>query len=307
MKSRPWWTTPTAFQLAVIAGLLAVLYLPVLRWLYHRWSTDGDWSHGFIIPLFSIYYLMTREEHMPRAVRDPSRYSRPVGAAILLLAFVLYGMSTMGALQIKFFQSISLILSIMGAVIMVCGWPMARWGWFAVAFLLFAVPLPVQAYQDLTMPLREIASTVSGVVLSLIPDMVAESHGTVVVYDYKGATGTLDIERACSGMRLLMTMTALGVAMAFFHERPMWQRLVMILACVPIAVFCNIIRVTTTGFFVVFGREDLARGMWHTLLGLGMLAIAFGLYGAISYVLNHLVVESDVDERKELVTGGLTG
>jgi exosortase/archaeosortase family protein len=97
-------------------------------------------------------------------------------------------------------------------------------------------------------------------------------------------------------MRLMMTMSALGVAMAFVNERPMWQRLVMILACIPIAVLCNIIRVTTTGFFVVFGREDLARGVWHTLLGLAMLAIAFSLYGAISYVLSHLFVEGEPDD-----------
>ena len=40
-------------------------------------------------------------------------------------------------------------------------------------------------------------------------------------------------------MRLLVTMSALGVAMAFLNERPLWQRLVIILACVPIAIFCR--------------------------------------------------------------------
>ena len=118
--------------------------------------------------------------------------------------------------------------------------------------------------------------------------------------------GTLDIERACSGMRLMMTMTALGVAMAFVNDRRLWQRFLMIVACVPIAILCNIIRVTTTGFMVVLGRKDLASGVPHMLLGLGMLAIAFGLYSALAYVLNHLFVESKSDEGHEAtVTGGL--
>jgi exosortase/archaeosortase family protein len=106
-------------------------------------------------------------------------------------------------------------------------------------------------------------------------------------------------------MRLLMTMTALGIAMAFFNERPMWQRLIMILTCVPIAVFCNIIRVTTTGFFVVFDREELAHGTSHTMLGLFMLVIAFSLYGAISYILNHLFVEAESEEHEPMVAGGM--
>jgi len=63
--------------------------------------------------------------------------------------------------------------------------------------------------------------------------------------------------------------------------------------------------VTTTGFFVVFGQEHLARGMWHTLLGLAMLLIAFSLYGGLSYVLNHLFVEGEADPSDDLVTGGV--
>jgi len=87
----------------------------------------------------------------------------------------------------------------------------------------------------------------------------------------------------------------------------LWQRLIMILACVPIAIFCNIIRVTATGFLVVFGREELARGFWHTMLGLLMLFVAFSLYGAISYVLNHLLEDHDGEssDRVEII-GGVT-
>jgi hypothetical protein len=69
-------------------------------------------------------------------------------------------------------------------------------------------------------------------------------------------------------------------------------------------VFCNIVRVTTTGLFVVFGRQDLARGTPHMLLGLGMLAVAFSLYGGLSYVLNHLFVEDTADDQSQFATAG---
>jgi exosortase/archaeosortase family protein len=80
------------------------------------------------------------------------------------------------------------------------------------------------------------------------------------------------------------------------------------MACVPIAIFCNIVRVTTTGFFLVLGHAEWARGFWHTMLGLGMLLIAFALYGGISYVLAHMVEDSGPQAGREadLVAAGDT-
>jgi hypothetical protein len=39
------------------------------------------------------------------------------------------------------------------------------------------------------------------------------------------------------------------------------------LSCVPIAVFCNYNRVTTTGVLHVQGHSELATGIAHTMLG----------------------------------------
>ncbi len=293
-------------QTLVLALLLGLHYWNVLVSLVNAWLTNGDWSHGFIIPLFSLYYLYMHRERMPLALPDRAWSSRLVGAGLLTAAFGLLLFSTLVVPQ-DYLKRVSLVMSLAGCLMMVCGWPLTRWSWFAVAFLFFALPLPQEPYVAMTMPLRYIAARVSALLLQTIPDMQAAAAGALVEYQYRGATGTLDIEHACSGIRLMMTMMALGVAMAFVSERPAWQRLAMILSCVPIAILCNIIRVTTTGFFVVFGRNDLATGHWHTMLGLSMLFIAFGLYGLVSYVLNNLVVDEDHEKKpvEPLAVGGI--
>jgi len=305
--ARRWWTTAMTIQAVILVMIVGVYYRHVIERLVMIWSRQGDWSHGFIIPLFSLYYLYLQRHRMPLGLKDPGVTSRLAGVGLLLVAFTVYMYCTV--VRIEYPKCIALIVTVMGIVLMTCGWPWTRWSWFAVAFLLFAMPLPERLYVQLTMPLRFIAAQVSATVLSLLPDMEAEARGTVVDYIYQGHMGSpIDIERACSGIRLLMTMMALGVAMAFVSERPLWHRLVMILCCVPIAVFCNIIRVTITGFMVVLGRDDLARGFWHTMLGLGMLFIAFSLYGGISYVLSHLMVEHEGEHETKTshaVTGGV--
>lgn len=285
-------------QAIILAAILGVHYRHVIDYLVYVWGDSGDWNHGFIIPLFSLYYLHSQRHRRPTGLNNHSPLSRTVGALVLTAGFVLYAASTLAKMEYP--KTLSLVMSVMGVVLMVCSWPMARWSWFAVAFLLFALPLPVRLYVQMTMPLQIIAAKVSAFLLSIsIPDLLAEPRGTLVEYIYDGKPGTLDIERACSGIRLMVTMMALGVAMAFVSERPVWQRLVMILSCVPIAIFCNIVRVTTTGFFIVLGHEEWARGFWHTMLGLGMLFIAFALYGAISYFLTHVVEEAEPGDQVE--------
>lgn len=298
-KSQSWWTAAATVQALLLAVVLLAHYWYVIKGMADIWANNGDWSHGYIIPLFSLYYLYMRRDRMPRGLNPHSGPAQAAGAAIIVVAFALYLFATFGH-PADYPKRLSLVASIMGVVLMTCGWPMARWSWFAVAFLIFAVPLPQHLYVQMTMPLRFIAAHVSSALLNLIPEMEAQPRGALVEYLYQARPGTLDIEQACSGIRLMMTMMALGVAMAFVSERPVWQRLTMILACVPIAIFCNIVRVTTTGFFVVLGKEELARGVWHTMLGLGMLFIAFGLYGALSYVLNNVFVDADPEEAQSV-------
>ncbi len=89
-----------------------------------------------------------------------------------------------------------------------------------------------------------------------------------------------------------MAFVALGVAMAYLDERPLWHRLVMVASCVPVAVFCNAVRVTTTGLLYVYGYRDLARGTPHQLLGMATLLIALALFSLLRYVLSNLFVET---------------
>jgi exosortase/archaeosortase family protein len=93
--------------------------------------------------------------------------------------------------------------------------------------------------------------------------------------------------------------------MAYLHERPPWQRITLLLSTVPIAIVCNIVRVTVTGFLFVFAGQEYTQGIYHDGLGLAMLPLAFGLYGALAWFMSSLFVEgrepgaADVVVRRE--------
>jgi len=189
------------------------------------------------------------------------------------------------------------MIATLGAIVLFLGgWRLVKYTWLPIAFLIFAVPLPRRYYVSLTMPMRHLAASVATALLNLVSGMEATVSGVVIDVIYKGQRlePSLNVAEACSGMRLLMAFLALGVAMAYLHYRPMWQRLVLLGSTIPIAIFCNIVRVTITGFIYVLVHPKYTQGIYHDTLGLAMLPLAFGLYGFLAWFMSSLFIEEDI-------------
>jgi exosortase len=287
-------------QFVVLGALLLIVFWNPLRWsVVYRWQNDADWSHGWLVPLFSLYFLNVHRDRLALAVRKTSY----VGLAIVVLSLTAY-FWTLAIRPVTYARPLCFVSTVFGLTLFLGGWQVIRVAWFPIAFLVLAVPIPSNLYVDLTMPLRKIASQGSSEVLGMIPGLQTEVAGVVIDYVYDGSPGSLNVEQACSGMRLTMAFVTLGVAMAYLGDRPFWQRVIMVLSCIPIAIMCNLIRVTITGVLYVFRDEpigqrwnfdSLSHGTPHALLGIAMLPIALGSFALVGWVLRNLVVE-DTEE-----------
>ena len=279
-------------RIVLVALLLGFTYWSAIRGqLVNKWITDGNWSHGWLIPAFSVYLIIAQRDALFRAKLIPNY----AGAVVLVAAIAMYFF--FGWIKpFAYLRTISLVGAIYGLVLLFGGWGLIRVVWFPIAFLLLAVPLPQHQYAQFTLPLRMWASSASAAIMPLFAsDLFTEAHGVVIEYQYGAVHDQLNVEEACSGMRLIMAFTAIGMAMAYLGRRPLWQRVIMVGAILPIAILCNTIRVTTTGLLVVFEHRDLATGTPHALLGILMLVLALGLFALIGYVLSHLFVEETDD------------
>jgi exosortase len=272
-------------QIAVLAALGGIIFRPALEYMVHKWGHDGNWSHGWLVPLFCLYFLGTRRQ----ALAAQPRRINLLGLVLMVLALAGYYLAF--AYRYAYPARLMIVPFLMGLVLFLCGWRISRIAWFPITYLLLAIPLPAWAYFKLTLPLRRIASVVAGALLGLLPDVYTKVEGVVIEYEHAGLASQLNVEEACSGMRLMMAFIALGVAVAYLGDRPMWHRIVLVACCVPIAVFCNMIRVFVTGVLHVYGYTELSQGSAHQLLGLAMLPIALGLFTFAGYVLNNLFVE----------------
>lgn len=282
-------------KIFIIGALFTLLFRSELSSIVGRWVTDSSWSHGFLIPLFSLYFIDRHKKEILNLEIKPNY----LGLLFLIWAILFYPLNVVH-FQYGYLRPVGMIASLGAIVLFLGGWRLVRHTWLPIAFLMFAVPLPQRYYNSLTIPMRRWAATVASGLLNLVPDLEARASGVVIDVFYKGQTlePALDVAEACSGMRLLLAFMALGVAMAYLHERPVWQRLVLVASTAPIAVLCNIIRVTTTGFIYILIHPRYAQGIYHDMLGMAMLPLAFGLYGVLAWFMSNLFIdESQVDGR----------
>ncbi len=286
-----------------LVGVLfwAVFHAEMMR-IVRVWINDASWSHGFLIPVYSLYLVVQRKQSLLALQAIRPCYA---GLGLLIISIAVYMFNVVSPSGYAYFRSMAMVAALGSIVLLLGGWSVLRLIWLPVAYLMFAVPLPQRYYVTLTMPMRQMAATVAAALLNLSSSVQTSVNGVVIDVIYQGqpVSPSLNVAEACSGMRLLMAFVALGVAMAYIHARPLWQRVVLVISTVPIALLCNIVRVTVTGFLYVFVGPKYTHGIYHDALGVVMLPLALGLYSAVAWFMGSLFVDEhdDADLRPDVV------
>ncbi len=282
-----------------LVGVLfaAVFHAEMIR-VVRVWMRDASWSHGFLIPVFSLYLIQQRKQALSRLPQIRPCYP---GLGLLIACIAFYMFNVASPAGYAYFRSVAMVGALASIVLLLGGGSVLRKTWLPILYLMFAVPLPQRYYVALTLPMRQMAATVAAALLNLSTSVQTRVNGVVidVIYQGQSVEPSLNVAEACSGMRLLMAFVALGVAMAYVHARPIWQRLVLVVSTIPIALLCNIVRVTATGFLYVFVSPEYTHGIYHDALGVAMLPLALGLYSGVAWFMSSLFVEENGDDNAE--------
>lgn len=295
-------------QIGVLAALFIALFWHVLFKIYgmgfdengefggrgYAWR-NSDWSHAFIVPLISLYFISQHRQELAKAVAQRMKTSW-LGMALMVVGIVAYALA-IHPIRNDTAKGYAMILTLFGLIWFLTGWSVARLFWFPIFYLVFAIKLPGKVWSAIAEKLQDIAAQVSGMALMVfgrLIDLEAEVEGNTIKLWHQGKDlgDGLNIAEACSGLRMLMTFIALGVAVAYLADRPWWVRLIMVLLTVPIAILVNVGRVTTLGMIYPYWPEAAA-GDFHILIGMLMLIPAGLLFLLIGWVFNKMFIEED--------------
>ncbi len=276
----------TLLKAGVLAVLFAVLQYRFVAPMANVWGTDPNWSHGFIIPLFSLYLLFSRREELKQAKRQICW----AGLPLVLLGLV---GEFMGIYTLKnyWISQLCVLLVLFGLVLYLAGPSIIRITWLPILFLIFAVPLPELMYNRMAMPLQNVAARGSMLMLRAAGVNITNDASALHLISKSGIAQELTVAEACSGMHLLMAFLALGVAMAYLDDKPMWQRLILVGAGIPIAIFCNVLRVAITAWMYYIDKVEMGQGFMHAVTGVVMLIPALLMLWLLARVLKLTLVE----------------
>lgn len=253
-------------------------YWPTLVTMAQRWTYDPQYSHGFLVPVFALFVLWSRKEHYPILWQGEWW-----GLGLLCLGVVSRFLSALFFYQ--WLDGYSLLPMFTGLIVLAGGRPALRWCWPAILFLGFMLPLPFRIEMTLAYPLRRLATLASTFALQTFGYPALAEGNTIRIGDIQ-----LEVINACSGLGMLFTFFALASAVAFVVARPLLDRILVVVSAIPIAIFVNILRITTTGLAYVSVGESLAKLILHDLAGWLMMPIALGLVWLELWYLSKLLL-----------------
>ena len=259
------------------AVLLIACYAPVLYGLVRQWATDEDMGHGFFVPLVAGYIAWQRRSEL-MAVKPVPNYW---GLILVVLGAAQMMLGTLGA-QI-FIARTAFLVSLIGAVLFLGGTRTLKILAFPLFLLCFMLPIPAIIYARITLPLQLFASRVAEIVLNNLFGIPVLRDGNVLEL----ASQKLSVVEACSGIRSLISLSFLALVYAYFFDRNVWMRWVLLLATIPIAITANATRVTLTGVLSEY-RPDLAHGLFHTMEGWVLFLVALVLLMAFHQLINRI-------------------
>lgn len=257
--------SPAAWVLGAIVFVgVAYSYRDSLVMLWSRWTSDPDYVHGGLVPLFSLWLLWARRGLLERSV-DGWRW---VGIPMLALTAAVRWFSAYWGYELA--EPVSLLPCLAGIAALVGGRRVLVWAWPAIAFLVFMVPLPGAIAEVAGQPLQRIGTTAGTYVLQTL-GVRAVSQGNVILL----TDAALGVVEACNGLRMMMLFFAICTGAALISDRPIWERGLMIVSAVPIAIVANVARIVLTGVLHETVNHELANTVFHDLAGwfMGPLAV----------------------------------
>jgi len=249
----------------ILVGGLALVFIPAFRALAEVWSSLDYYSHGFLVPIVSLWIGWDRVGRLG----PPGAHAQ--GLLVIGLAMALYAVGL--GLGSPTGLGLAVVAAATGVVWHFWSVRGVRRLIFPLGLLLFVVPIPPSILSPIVLQLQFFVSRMAVDVLQLSGFTVLREGNVVQL-----AAGPLFVAEACSGITSIVTLLPLGAVLAYFTERRTGARVGLVLAVVPIAMLGNLLRVIATVVAAQSLGIDQATSSWlHESAGLITFTLECGL------------------------------
>jgi exosortase len=222
------WTSTVAGQTGSLFG-----------WMWGKWDdSSNDASHGKLIPLVVLGLLWLRRKRLVSSVAGvwwPGLLGLAFALALHVVGFIV---------QQPRFSMVALFSGAWMLTGLVWGRETLKVTFFPFVIFAFCVPMGGTFAQGLTLPMRVLAAKGAAFITKDVLDVSVMRVGTKLI-DPNGVFGSFDVAAECSGIRSFIALLAISTILSVLTMRKFWKRAVIIASAVPLALVCNVMRITT--------------------------------------------------------------
>lgn len=265
--------------ISLLTILIPLLYYPTLKWLVQIWSTDEQYSHGFLVPLISLYLIWSVRDCLKQI---PIKASLVWGGILILASLLLLLLGRSGAFIHA--EGISLFFFLPGVVLFLLGREFLKVLGMALFYLQFMIPW-LDPFFEKIQPLFQFISAKIAISLLALKYPVFADNLNIHLPNI-----SFFVARECSGINFLVTIVAIGLPLVYLTQKT-WTRALAIMgiACL-LSILSNGLRVAIAGVMgeefgpeMLHGPAHIFEGWFVAWVGWIGLFVANWLFGKIPY------------------------
>ena len=240
----------------VFGVAIAFLFRDLLMRCIDLWITEPQYSHGFAVPIMAVGLGWFRREKFLHGTARSSAF----GLTMTLCGIA--GHITADYCRVEAIDLVSFLFATSGTVLLIWGRRAFAGLWPAVLFLGFMLPLPFQIERVLSGPLQVIGSNEAALYIQTFGIPAIAQGNTILMGNLR-----LEVTETCSGLRMLLAFFAISTAAVVVSKRMVWEKLLMLMSAVPIALICNVAGIVATAIAYQSFERDTTDAAFHDLSG----------------------------------------
>lgn len=293
LKERlPNWIRPD--RKAVLAYLASGLVLIAFFWsywsgltdLWNLWMRSDEYSSGLLVPFLAVYVLWLRRRALAQCRIRPSLWG--LSAFVGAQAVRLFGLFFMYSSA----ERASIVLSVGAIVLLLFGWQLFRKVFTVLLFLCLMLPWPNILQYHVGLHLQRWATSSAVFCLETVGYEVLQEGNIIHIGDT-----SVEVAYACNGLRMITAFFVISGLVALLANRAWWEKLIVLISSVPIALLCNTGRLTVTAVALTRLRGQFWDDVFHDFGGYAMMPLALAVVVGELWFLTKLTAVPDAEER----------
>ncbi len=256
-----YWRAPLA-QLAI--AWLALIGLFANDWaaMALQWWDSSTYNHILLIPAIVAVLIWQRADSLAKLVPQ----SWWPGLILLGGALFVWLLGAVSGLNLA--RQLGAVVSLQAVFLMLMGPRVAAACAFPLAYMLFLVP-----FGDELVPALQMVTAELTIALTHLSGIPAEIEGVFI----DTPAGLFEVAEACSGVKFLIAMVALGSLVAATCFRSWKRRIIFMLAAIILPIVANGIRAWGTIYIAQSQGLEFAAGFDHIFYGWVFFGVVMGL------------------------------